>query len=225
MAKANDSILFLGKEEDPYCAKALDFCRSNFEDVTACLGVWGDPLPKKAADWHGDYIISYLSRWVVPAFLLERAEKAAINFHPASPNYPGIGCNNFALYENAKEYGVTCHHMEAKVDTGAIIALKRFPVHHSDDVESLLTRTYEHQLELFFEVVGGMASGQPLPTSEEQWTRKPFTREEFNALFVITPDMSEEEIARRIRAVNFKHWKPYVVLGGHTFELKDEEEG
>jgi methionyl-tRNA formyltransferase len=223
MLKASYSILFLGKDEDPYCAKALEFCQSKFEDVTACLGVWGDPLPKKAAEWRGDTIISYLSRWVVPVFLLKRAEKAAINFHPASPDYPGIGCNNFALYENAVEYGVTCHHMEAKVDTGAIVAVKRFPVHPTDDVESLLTRTYEHQLELFFEVVGGMASGQPLPASDERWTRKPFTRVEFNELFVITPDMSEEEITRRIRAVKFKQWKPYVVLGDHTFELKDEE--
>jgi methionyl-tRNA formyltransferase len=224
MPKAPHSILFLGKKDDPYCAKALEFCQANFADVTVCLGVWGDPLPKKAAEWRGDYILSYLSRWVVPASLLERAEKAAINFHPASPDYPGIGCNNFALYENAKEYGVTCHHMEAKVDRGNIIAVKRFPVDPPDDVESLLTRTYEHQLELFFEVVGGIASGRTLPSSQDKWTRKPFTREEFNELFVITPDMREEEIARRIRAVKYKHWKPYIVLGGHTFELKDEEE-
>ncbi|MGD8455157.1 MAG: formyltransferase family protein [Anaerolineales bacterium] len=224
MPKTSHKILFLGKQEDPYCAKALEFCQSNFAEVTGCLGVWGDPLPRKAVEWSGDYIISYLSRWVVPATLLERAEKAAFNFHPASPDYPGIGCNNFALYENATEYGVTCHHMEAKVDTGAIIAVKRFPVHLSDDVASLLTRTYEHQLELFFEIVGGIASGQPLPSSQEKWTRKPFTRQEFNQLFVITPDMSEEEITRRIRATRYKHWRPYVVLGGHTFELADEED-
>jgi methionyl-tRNA formyltransferase len=224
MPKAQFSILFLGKEEDPYCAKALEFCQSSFEDVTACLGVWGDPLPKKAAEWGGDYIISYLSRWVVPASLLKQARKAAFNFHPASPEYPGIGCNNFALYENATAYGVTCHHMEAKVDTGAIIAVKRFPLYPSDDVASLLTRTYEHQLELFYEIVGGISSGQPLPSSDEKWTRKPFTREEFNELFIITPDMSEEEIAKRIRATTFKHWKPYIVLGKHTFELKTNED-
>jgi methionyl-tRNA formyltransferase len=224
MPKAQSSILFLGKEEDPYCAKALEFCQSSFEDVTACLGVWGDPLPKKAAAWRGDYIISYLSRWVVPASLLKQARQAAFNFHPASPEYPGIGCNNFALYENATEYGVTCHHTEAKVDTGAIIAVKRFPLYPSDDVASLLTRTYEHQLELFYEIVGGIASGQPLPTSDEKWTRKPFTREEFNELFIITPDMSEEEITKRIRATTFKHWKPYIMLGKHTFELKTDEE-
>ncbi|HPJ26379.1 MAG TPA: formyltransferase family protein, partial [Synergistaceae bacterium] len=118
------AVLFLGKEEDAYCEKALRFCRSNFSDVTAYLGKWGDPLPRDIVAWKGEYIISYLSRWVIPDSLLKTAEKGAINFHPASPEYPGIGCNNFALYENAEQYGVTCHHMAPAVDTGAIIAVK-----------------------------------------------------------------------------------------------------
>lgn len=224
MPKSQLSILFLGKEEDPYCAKALEFCQSYFKEVTACLGVWGDPLPRKAAEWQGDYIISYLSRWVVPDSLLKKADIAAINFHPASPDYPGIGCNNFALYENASEYGVTCHHMFPKVDTGEIIAVRRFPISPSDDVASLLTQTYETQLSLFYELIGGIASGKSLPTSDETWTRKPFTRKEFNQLFIITPDMSQEEIAKRIRATNYKNWKPYIVLGDYTFELKTDND-
>ena len=35
---------------------------------------------------------------------------------------------------------------------------------------------------------------QPLPTSNETWTRAPFTRKQFNELFRITPDMAKEEI-------------------------------
>ncbi len=143
MSTNNLSLLFLGKADDADCARALEFCQKNFAHVAFCLGKWGDPLPDEIRRWEGDTIISYLSRWVVPEELLNRAKKAAINFHPASPEYPGIGCNNFALYENAKEYGVTCHHMASKVDTGKIIAVKRFPVYPEDDVAALLKRTYE----------------------------------------------------------------------------------
>ncbi len=218
MNKRDFSILFLGKAEDDYCIRALDFCRQRFSRVTDCLGKWGDPLPQAARDWSGDYIISYLSRWVVPAYLLERARRAAFNFHPASPEYPGIGCNNFALYENAPEYGVTCHHMVSKVDTGPIIAVRRFPVYPQDGVAELLERTYQHQIALFFEIVGLLAEGKELPVSDETWKRPPFTREQFNALFVITPDMSREEIARRIRAVSYRHWQPYLELHGYRFE-------
>jgi len=223
MSKNAASLLFLGKLDDAYCARALDFCRARFTRLTACLGRWGDPLPPEARDWKGDYIISYLSRWVVPKGILRRARKAAINFHPASPEYPGIGCTNFALYEDAKEYGVTCHHMASKVDTGAIIAVKRFPVYPKDNVETLLKRTYEHQIELFFEIVGLIADGRDLPGSSEKWTRPPFTREQFEELFRITPDMSRDEIARRIRAVSYRNWQPYVELEGRRFVYQPDD--
>jgi methionyl-tRNA formyltransferase len=214
------SLLFLGKADDDDCARALDFCRARFDPFTACLGRWGDPLPAQARDWRGDYILSYLSRWVVPADLLARAGRAAINFHPASPDYPGIGCNNFALYEDAREYGVTCHHMAPRVDTGRIIAVKRFPMRPDDTVETLLKRTYEHQMELFLEIADLLAAGKPLPVSSEKWTRPPFTRTQFDELFRITPGMSKDEIARRVRAVSYREWQPFVDLDGFRFEYK-----
>ncbi len=215
---SDGSILFLGKADDPYCARALDFCRENSSNVTACLGKWGDPLSDAIRRWEGDYIISYLSRWVVPADLLANARKAAINFHPAPPEYPGIGCNNFALYENAKEYGVTCHHMAAQVDSGSIIAVSRFSVYETDNVASLLERTYQHQIALFMEIAALIVSGEALPASREQWTRPPFTRKQFNELFRITPDMSKDEISRRVRAVSYGAWQPYIEVNGFRFE-------
>lgn len=224
MGKAPYSVLFLGKAEDEYCLRALRFCQERFDQVTFCLGKWGDPLSEEIRLWEGDYIISYLSRWVVPPDLLGRARKAAINFHPASPEYPGIGCNNFALYEGAREYGVTCHHMAPKVDTGRIVAVRRFPIYPQDDVAELLQRTYEHQIELFLEIVGRIAEGKDLPVSEETWTRPPFTRAQFNELFVIRPEMSREEIARRVRAVSYGPWQPYIELHGFRFEYKPPQQ-
>lgn len=218
MTSPEYSLLFLGKAEDADCQRALEFCQGRFAPVVHCLGRWGDPLPEAARTWTGDYIISYLSRWVVSADLLGRARRAAINFHPASPDYPGIGCNNFALYEGATEYGVTCHHMAAQVDTGAIVAVRRFPVLPDDTIASLLQRTYEHQIVLFLQIAERMAAGEDLPVSGETWTRRPFTRKEFNALFRITPDMSREEILRRIRAVSFDQYQPYIDLEGFRFE-------
>jgi len=220
MSPCDISILFLGKADDPDCQRALNFLREHSSKVTFALGKWGDPLPDAARTWEGDYVISYLSRWVIPADLLARARRAAINFHPASPEYPGIGCNNFALYENAKEYGVTCHHMAPKVDTGRIIAVSRFPVTEADDVASLLKRTYEHQIALFLEMAALIVAGKDLPTSTETWTRPPFTRKQFNELFKVTPDMPREEIARRVRAVSFGPWQPYVEIEGFKFEYK-----
>lgn len=41
----------------------------------------------------------------------------------------------------------------------------------------------------------------------------------------ITPAMSKEEIAKRIRATTFDVWKPTVELQGFIFELKKEQDG
>lgn len=223
MSKVATSLLFLGKAEDPYCARALEFCQANIQHLTFCLGRWGERLPEDILHWEGEYIISYLSRWVVPAELLGQAHTAAINFHPASPEYPGIGCNNFALYENAREYGVTCHHMATKVDTGSIIAVRRFSVYPCDNVASLLQRTYDHQIMLFYEIMELILAGKELPRSAETWTRSAFTRKQFNELFKITPAMDQTEIARRVRAVSYKHWQPYLELEGFRFEYKPPE--
>lgn len=217
------SILFLGKQDDPDCAAGLKFCEQNSDNVTSCLGTWGVPLSDEAKNWQGDLIVSYLSRWVVPKYLLERAKLAAINFHPASPDYPGIGCNNFALYDEAEEYGVTCHHMASKVDTGGIIKVSRFPIFPSDTVASVLARTYAYQLALFYDVVGGIFKGEKLPVSDEVWTRKPYSRTEFNELMTITPDMSAEEIARRVRATSFGEWQPSIKLHGFTFKHQPDD--
>lgn len=177
-------------------------------------------MPLEIKYWQGDYILSYLCRWVVPLSVIQSADKGAINFHPASPDYPGIGCNNYALYENASEYGATCHHMASKVDTGEIIAVKRFAVFPTDDVSSLLHRTYEFQLVLFYEIVGKILNDEPLPRPQEDWTRLPRSREEFNQLGIITPDMSDDEVARRVRAVSYGVFQPAVEISGYRFELK-----
>jgi methionyl-tRNA formyltransferase len=218
--KSSLSVLFLGKKNDDYCDRALKFTQDNFEHVTVYFSEWGEPMPREIHDWSGDIILSYLCRWVVPLSLIQSASKAAINFHPASPDYPGIGCNNFALYEDAAEYGVTCHHMAAKVDTGKIIAVKRFPVFLTDDVKSLLFRAYEIQLVLFYEIVGKILNNEPLPEPNERWTRPPRSRKEFNELGIIKPDMSADEVRRRVRAISYGPFQPIVDVGGYRFELK-----
>ncbi len=192
-------MLFLGKANDAHTERAAEFCRLNFAEVSAHVGKWGEPLPGAARAWTGECIISYLARWIVPADLLERAG-IAINFHPGPPEYPGYGCNNFAIYEEARAYGVTCHHMAARVDTGAIIEVRRFPVFASDSAGTLLTRAYDFQLALFYDILGRIVRGEALPVSGERWTREPFTRKQLSELERITPDMSEQEIARRKRA-------------------------
>ena len=117
-------IVLLSKT-DRFSRAAQDYARGLWPNVEIAGGAVGDPRPE-CLSRPGDYLISFLSPWIITADELARFD-TAINFHPASTDYPGSGCYNFALYDNAPEYGATCHHMLPKVDTGLVIDERRFP--------------------------------------------------------------------------------------------------
>ena len=201
--KSEYRVLFIGKAEDPYSLSAAEFVAETFKDPTIIFSHRSDPFPRELFGWTGDLIISYLAQWIIPKELLDKAERAAINFHPGPPEYPGIGCTNFAVYNGESEFGITCHHMLAKVDTGPIIAVKRFPVLPSDTVYSITQHCYQAILYVFYEVLNEFIKRGEMPQSEESWKRNPYTRKQLNELCTLTPDMSKEEIQKRLKATTF----------------------
>ena len=220
------SLLMIGKKDDAHCAKAMDHARAIFGETEFRVGRRGEEWPRDVDDWEGDYIISYLSPSILPQALLERAGRATINFHPGPPEYPGIGCTNFAIYHDETEFGVTCHHMAAEVDSGPIVAVRRFPLSPNDSVLALTRRCYDAILEMFFEVAALMVADEALPAAAETWRRRPFTRRELNALCQITPDMGVDEVARRVRAVSYPGAPgAYIELHGYRFAHDGESRG
>ena len=212
------SVLFLTKTTE-WCRIAERFITTHFTDVLVASGEWGHPLPEAVRQWEGEHVLSFVSPWIVPDAILKRATGASLNFHPGPPSYPGIGCYNFALYDEVAEYGVTCHHMAAKVDTGAIVRVKRFPVLPADTVATLKDRSMNAMLELLFEIVVKLSKGEALPASEETWIRAPFTRRELNELGRVTPEMTTQEIRRRYRAMHFPPYPGiFMDLAGITFK-------
>jgi len=215
-------VLFCSKSDDENCEKALYFLRQNCSNVTVCTGDWGDEIPSEMFSWTGDYIFSYMSKWIIPESVLNRANALTINFHPAPPSRPGAASANYALYEGDKEFGVTCHYITSKVDSGKIIMTKKFHIFDYDNVSSLLKRTHEKLLELFIEIVTIIKEGRDLPECDEIWNRSNFhKRNDLNEnLRRIPADVSIEEFERRIRATVFNEWKPYIVIHGVKFFME-----
>lgn len=206
-------VLFFGKGDHWASGLCVEFLENMKANVQAHTGTRGAPFPKIPDSAPVDLLLSFSSPWIIPVGLLQRARVAALNFHPGPPEYPGIGCTNFAIYHEETAFGVTCHHMAAKVDTGAIVAVRRFPLLASDSVKSLTDRCYHHMYALFVEVIGGALAGAPLAASDETWTRKPYTRRELDDLCRLDRDMDDAEIARRIRATTFPGY-PGARFGG-----------
>lgn len=214
------SVLFLCKKENIYAQRAAAWLAVHFPNALIFSADRTEPLPEHVLNWSGDVIISFISSWVLPGPLLENARIAAINFHPGSPDYPGTGCTNFALYHGAKEYGVTCHYMKATVDTGDIIKVSRFPLQPSDTVYDVTMHCYDLIEQLFYEIMEKLGKGEELPASGEKWTRKAYTRKELNELCEIKPDMPEEEIERRIRATTYEKPWAFVRIANRIFKLQ-----
>ena len=210
-------ILFFAKKGDINAILASEYLKQIYPESIIIFGDRKERFPDDIGLWKGDYIFSYLSPWIIPRSLLESAQKGAINWHPGPPEYPGIGCTNFAIYNNEKEFGITCHYMEAKVDTGKLVEVKRFSILQKDTVSSITQKCYTQILSSFYSIVEKISMSERLPLSNEVWKRKPYTRKELNALCLIEPDMELEEIEKRIKSTTYDRPWAYIEIKGKKF--------
>ncbi len=228
-------MILLFTKNDEWSCKAARIAKDIFgkDEVYWYHGEVGDPFPEDVHHWNAKTVLSFLSPWIIPEHVLDQAD-VALNWHPGPREYPGIGCYNFALYDGAKMFGVTCHFMDPTVDTGRIVDEQRFSVFAHDTVETLKRRTMVVMLAMFIDTVQRiihtddgaslkrmMADGVVGPFGAlVKWNRRPYTRCELNELCRITPDMDAEEVARRIRATTFPGAPgAFIDIQGHRFEV------
>ena len=103
------------------------------------INLHGERVP---LEFRPSRILSVGSSVIVPRRILAKLPLPAYNLHPGPPNYPGIFPSAFALYEGAREFGVTLHEMAAIVDSGAICMVERFKIDPRWDRLSLDTHTF-----------------------------------------------------------------------------------
>lgn len=214
-------IALLSDHSD-FSTNAINLAREIVGDgLVSIRGNVGDVLPPEVYRIKADWLIAFLSPWIIPKAVLD-ASKKAINFHPGSAQYPGVGCYNFALYENADQYGTVCHYAEETVDTGAIIEERRFPILPTDSESSLRRRTMVTMLSLFHDVLCKIVRGEVvLPSGTAVWSRPPIRQSELERLKEITPGMAQAEVRRRIRATVCPGLPgPFVVIAGERFYFR-----
>lgn len=227
MKRMKKIILFCKKTN--FCRYAVNILRTYFDnDQIMIIEENRDiDLNEMLGTVESEYIVSFLSPWILPQSIINKAKVAAINFHPGSPNYPGTGCYNFALYEQSDKYGVTCHYMKEKVDSGKIIMTSYFDIGQNETVDTLKLKSMIHLLYIFEKIIKGIFIGEKLPKTNEKWLRKPFTRKELNELcFIDYNNMSDKEIELRIKATNFPlepKYGPYTIVDNEKIYLVKEE--
>jgi methionyl-tRNA formyltransferase len=217
MQSINKVTLFT-KRNKPFISEVIKFLKTNFSQCNVFMGKNKEKIPKEAFKHKQDVLLSYISPWVIPKEILSNTRLWNINFHPGPPEYPGVGCTNFAVYNNEKIYGVIAHIMKEKVDTGKIIKVKRFPIDKNDGVYQITNKAYKYLFEIFKDIFGEILKKREISFCDEIWQRKPYTRKELEKLCKITVDMSKEEIEKRIKATTYPNMPgAYIELCGYKF--------
>lgn len=199
----DDGNILLITKQDEWSHHAGEVAKSMLgAEIFWITGRTDEPVPEQIKNMKPRLLISFLSPWIIPETILKRCGRA-VNFHPGSTAYPGIGCYNFALYEEAERYGAVCHFMERKVDTGSIIDEITFKVCRHDTVETLKHKTMIMMTSMFIKFLSTYIENGDIAPSNLTWKRRPFTRKELNELCIIKPDMSRHEIQKRILATTY----------------------
>lgn len=98
--------------------------------------------------------------------LLESAP-LALNVHPSLlPRHRGTAPVVWAIAEGDTRTGVTLHHLDAGVDTGAAVARRQLPVHPQDTGFSLHDKAARLAVALVAEVLRDWLAGRPLPVAD-----------------------------------------------------------
>jgi len=166
-------------------------------------------------------LLSFGSDIIVPASVLARLGGGAYNFHPGPPTYPGRYPSTFFLYEGGKRFGSTVHVMVGKVDAGPINFVAWFEVPEGLDCVALNRLSFQSLMGLFVKLAPHLAfHDEPLSRSDDVWSGRTTTQQDFNDLCNLPSDVSEAEFKRRYRAIGEgPDHALEITLFGHRFHL------
>ncbi len=216
-----NKILFLNRDKDLFAKKIISELKKKSKHLNVISTDKSKVKTKNNIKF--DFIFAFRSHHILKKKLIKKAKYAAINFHPGPPEYRGIGCVNYALYEKSRNYGATAHLIDEKIDHGRIIDVKRFKIKKNESVESLLNKTYKHQVKQAIQIIHSLSSNPGnlekmfKKNREKKWSKKIKKRIFLNKFYKINKNISRLDLKKKIRATVTKKFKPYLMLHGVKF--------
>ncbi|WBY03348.1 LLM class flavin-dependent oxidoreductase [Ramlibacter tataouinensis] len=151
-----------------------------------------------------DYLFSIANLRMLPAAVLARAGRLAINFHDALlPRYAGLNATCWALMAQERLHGVSWHEMTARADAGRIVRQASFEVSPRETALSLNAKCYEAGLASFTALAQDIGCGE-LRLAAQQGERQYFGRHRRPAaLGTLDFGRPAAELAALVRALDF----------------------
>jgi methionyl-tRNA formyltransferase len=156
---------------------------------------------------------------------LDKAQKMAINLHMAPlPEYRGCNQFTFAIIDGKEEFGTTLHVMNEGIDSGDILAERRFPIPKDCFVKDLYDLTFEASCRLFEEKIGSvlLEEAKPIPQENYKDTRtcSIHYRKEIATAKKIDLNWDEDKIWKHVRATSMPGFPPpYAEVNGMKLNI------
>jgi natural product biosynthesis luciferase-like monooxygenase protein len=181
-------------------AEVMDWARTNGLDCVTLQEGAVVQLPSVQFD----YLFSVANLSVLPAQLIARARKLAINFHDGPlPRYAGLNATSWALLAQEDSYAITWHEMTDAVDAGRIVRQVPVSVSASDTALSLNARCYEAGLMGFLAVTQDIVRGE-LVLAQQIGERSYFSRARRpDVLGTLDFSRSARELCALVRGLDF----------------------
>lgn len=185
-------------------------------------------IPDRFAE--GELDLGLLCRFskIIKQDVIDAFRLGVINMHGGLlPEFAGLYSCNHEILCASPIGGGTLHYVDAGIDSGDVLARLEFPIEECDTGYSVFQKTqivlYEGMISLIPDVLTGKAVGVPLSNYAAAGRPQRY----FNARSLEgekTVDfkaMTDEEIARRVRAFDFPGHEPaYVFVDGRKVYLR-----
>ena len=225
----NKKCLFIGKKNCKYTSNCIKFLKQY--KIKLKIILCSDrkaQIPAELKYWKGDFIFSYKNYWLLSKKTLDSAKIAAINFHPASPDYPGSGSYNWALYYNAKYFGITVHIMNEKFDNGKIIYFYKFKIKKNISVNFLINQINKYSVKVFKDTLRKLNKMNDIQLckfikkkSEFKWKGKAKRISDLDKMRFVKKNISFKEICKRIHCFHSKNFPLYLICEKKRYFIKE----
>ena len=170
-----------------------------------------------------DILVSNGCPVILPVSSLAKKHQTFINVHPSFlPDLKGINPINGAILFN-RSAGATCHIMEDKVDSGAIISRIEIPLTPDIDLGLLYKLSFAGEREVFRKALKRNFIPDKNIFHKLSKNKKPVYYSRSEKDLIINFGEGGKSMVRRVRAFGIESQQAYFEFKGNVFKVMDAE--
>jgi amino acid adenylation domain-containing protein len=152
-----------------------------------------------------DFLFSINNGWIVPESVIQRARRAAINYHDSPlPKYRGVHATSWALLHGERDHAVSFHELTRAIDGGRLLKQRPVAIHPDDTALTLNTKCYEAAVLAFEELAQELCEGREQRTPQATADASYFgLRDRPSAACVLSFREPAPKIKNLVRALDF----------------------